>query len=238
MPVSLRGSALLVGLVMCLSALGCSPQIGDKCTTSTDCSLRGDRQCDSTQPDGYCTVFNCEPDTCPEEAQCVAFNETLDPSCTDPRQFPRFMRTFCLRRCESDGDCRGGYVCADMGVVPNAWGASLVDSAPQGAQVCISPSTQAPGGPQSTEVCQPYDGGYPDVGYYGPDVLAAGDGPSGEDGVAEDGDGPLESAEGSADGAEDAGIDGADAADASAEAQESGADGAVDVAAEETAAAD
>ena len=62
-------------LTMALFAtvLGCSPKIGDECATALDCSALGDRLCDTTQPGGYCTIFNCEPDTCPEEAACVAF---------------------------------------------------------------------------------------------------------------------------------------------------------------------
>ncbi|MFW5740185.1 MAG: hypothetical protein ACOC1F_07450, partial [Myxococcota bacterium] len=66
----------LLSLSACLATwmLGCNPKIGDDCTNSTDCSVSGDRLCDTTQPGGYCTVFNCEPDMCPEEAQCVAFD--------------------------------------------------------------------------------------------------------------------------------------------------------------------
>ena len=41
---------------------GCSAEIGDDCSNSTDCSSTGDRLCDTTQPGGYCTLFNCEPD--------------------------------------------------------------------------------------------------------------------------------------------------------------------------------
>ena len=61
--------------------LGCTPNIGNKCSLSTDCSQLGDRLCDTTQPGGYCTVFNCEPDQCPN-AICVAFDPTLDPART------------------------------------------------------------------------------------------------------------------------------------------------------------
>ena len=96
-------------------AVGCRPQIGDECVGSVDCSQQGDRLCDTSQPGGYCTAFNCEPDACPEgEAVCVAFGLELDPACQsqgyDPR-WSRFERTFCMAVCEEDADCRDGYVC-------------------------------------------------------------------------------------------------------------------------------
>src|SRR3954468_14654466 len=58
----------------------CTPSIGDKCVLSTDCSSRGDRQCDTSQPDGYCTIFNCNGDGCPDKAACVLFNSAI-PGC-------------------------------------------------------------------------------------------------------------------------------------------------------------
>jgi hypothetical protein len=179
-----------------LGALACTPSIGDKCTTSTNCSIRGDRLCDTSQPGGYCTVFNCEPGTCPEEAQCVAFNRVLDPVCTDPRQWPRFERTFCMKRCEDNGDCRGGYACIDMASQPNPWGAYVVDFDPSGTAVCIPPFTaSAPSGALS-EVCRPYDGGFPDVGYYEPDVAQADAGDEPDASVADE-PGSADAADGS-----------------------------------------
>ena len=107
----------VVGLLAALAALltaGCRPEIGDECTTSLDCSQLGERLCDTSQPDGYCTIFNCEPDTCPDEALCVGFGLSLDPACAqveDPR-WARFERTFCMYACTDDEDCRPGYLCA------------------------------------------------------------------------------------------------------------------------------
>ncbi|MBK6514564.1 MAG: hypothetical protein IPG04_10705 [Polyangiaceae bacterium] len=109
--------SLLVSAVFLLGAVGCRPEIGDECVTSIDCSSQGDRLCDSSQPDGYCTIFGCEPDACPENSVCVGFGQEIDPACseaaegTDPR-WPRFERTFCMLACETDDDCRDGYVCA------------------------------------------------------------------------------------------------------------------------------
>ncbi len=84
-----------------LLAAGCSPEIGDECSTNVDCSTAGDRVCDTTAPGGYCTIPDCDPDTCPEEAVCVAWGEGLS------------ERTYCVRHCGSDDDCRDGYRCFD-----------------------------------------------------------------------------------------------------------------------------
>src|SRR5882724_11446216 len=107
--------------------VGCSPKIGDKCTVSTDCSATGDRLCDITEPGGYCTVFNCEPDSCPDDAACINFGATLSvsesdpatqtnvvlPGCTASQGNSPYQRSFCMASCASDGDCRGGYRCVE-----------------------------------------------------------------------------------------------------------------------------
>jgi hypothetical protein len=94
-------------------ASGCTPEIGDECNTAIDCSALGERLCDTHQPGGYCTIFNCEPDTCPDEASCVAFNIQLDPACglADDGREGRFGKTFCMFVCEENDDCRAGYEC-------------------------------------------------------------------------------------------------------------------------------
>jgi hypothetical protein len=93
---------------------GCTPKVGDACETNLDCSTLGDRLCDTTQPGGYCTVFNCEAGACPDEAACVAFNMQLDPACQslDDSRSGRFGTTFCMFVCEEASDCRDGYECA------------------------------------------------------------------------------------------------------------------------------
>src|ERR1051325_10082857 len=71
----------LLAALTALSTLGggCKPKIGDDCKISTDCSAAGDRLCDITAPGGYCTMFNCEPGTCPDdESLCVEFGATRD----------------------------------------------------------------------------------------------------------------------------------------------------------------
>ena len=129
-------------LFVALSA-GCRPQIGDECVSSVDCSAQGDRLCDTSQPDGYCTIFSCEPDNCPnDDSVCVGFGLELAPSCdattaADPR-WPRFERTFCMAPCEVDDDCREGYQC----LAPSARAATSIDieSEIRDSKVCFAAS--------------------------------------------------------------------------------------------------
>jgi hypothetical protein len=133
--------------VLSLSLLfaGCTPKIGNKCTLSTDCSQLGDRLCDSTQPGGYCTIFNCEPDNCPSSI-CVAFGWSLDPACGAPDgRWPRFERSFCMSSCGSSADCRTGYDCVDLSNPDNPASrrAQVVDTGAAdagglGFQVCMA----------------------------------------------------------------------------------------------------
>jgi hypothetical protein len=129
---------LILGLALLSLAAGCSRKIGDACTISTDCSVTGDRLCDTTEPGGYCTQFNCEPNSCPDDSVCVLF---ADNTCTAATQSIRFRRTFCMATCESDGDCRAGYRCLDMTREP---GRSVVDLDPRSLTVCIVPQSSAP----------------------------------------------------------------------------------------------
>jgi hypothetical protein len=106
---------------MCAALSACTPTIGDKCVTSNDCSTRGDRLCDTSQTDGYCTQFNCAKNGCPDDAACVLFNPVV-PGCETPNASfndrsggygSRLARSFCVATCSSDSDCRAGYVCGD-----------------------------------------------------------------------------------------------------------------------------
>jgi len=145
---------------------GCAPKIGDHCSVSTDCSVSGDRLCDITQPSGYCTTFNCEPNGCPDEAVCVAFTET---SCSSPAVSTRFQRTFCMAFCEDDGDCRTGYKCIDTSNDP---GRQVVDSAPSSRRICTvaSSSPPMPAADADPPVC-----GTPDASFPAPDAEAGTD---------------------------------------------------------------
>jgi hypothetical protein len=119
---------LRLAFVLALALAACRPEIGDACETSTDCSPTGDRLCDITQKSGYCTVFNCEPGECPEEAVCVEFGGARSPvaGCEDPLGSGPYTRTFCLKKCGENNDCResDGYKCLDP---TRSWGAKWLD---------------------------------------------------------------------------------------------------------------
>jgi len=90
-------SELGVPVVVLLGGLfffGCAAEVGDECSTNTDCGT--ELFCDSSMAGGYCTRSPCETNQCPEEAVCIRFDDNS---------------TYCMKRCDSDGDCRGGYVC-------------------------------------------------------------------------------------------------------------------------------
>ncbi len=130
-----------------LGVCGCTPHIGDSCNISTDCSVRGDRVCDSSQPLGYCTVRNCGGNSCPENAACVLFNAAPAGCPYDDRAPGRTARSFCMASCTVDKDCRESYVCADPKSDP--WRALILDDA-QGKKVCIPASKQTSVSPAST----------------------------------------------------------------------------------------
>ena len=120
-----------------LPLLGCTPSIGDKCVLSTDCSTRGDRLCDTSQPDGYCTQFNCSKNTCPDEAACVLFNAGIQGCGYDDRSGgygSRVARAFCVASCGQDSDCRAGYFCADPRSAP--WNGFVQDDV-QDKRTCL-----------------------------------------------------------------------------------------------------
>jgi hypothetical protein len=122
---------------------GCTPSIGDQCALSTDCSLQGDRACDTAQPNGYCTQFNCSANTCPDQAACIVFGSSV-PGCpyNDYMSPSRTARAFCMAHCQQDSDCRqsDGYVCRDPRSGP--WNAIILDDN-QSERICISPPDYA-----------------------------------------------------------------------------------------------
>jgi hypothetical protein len=126
--------------LLALSAVGCGRSIGDACTTNVDCSQDGNRDCDLSQPGGYCTVIGCDEKSCPSEAVCIRVfpyeYKTSDNVCVQdsecaadqlclpdvPTGFcvPRASeRRFCAKSCSSNDDCRGGYVCHEAGIEGN-----------------------------------------------------------------------------------------------------------------------
>lgn len=149
MPASSPPSKLLLLLALVAAtatAAGCKPKIGDDCQISTDCSASDERLCDITAPGGYCTVFNCEPGTCPEdESLCVQFGAQRSPieACEDLQSPSPYARTFCMATCEDSADCREGYRCEDLSDPDNVWGALLIDS-DRGKRACVVPPEGKP----------------------------------------------------------------------------------------------
>ncbi|MFO7181757.1 MAG: hypothetical protein DIU78_023865 [Pseudomonadota bacterium] len=156
MPRRMRLLPLVASLSLGALGVACRPAIGDECESSVDCSQGGDRLCDLTQPGGYCTIFDCEQGTCPDDSVCVAFGTQLSPlpGCASS-DFSRFTRTFCMAPCESNEDCRSGYVCEDVGVPGNPWSAVVLDT-DRSQRVCIVPySAERLPEDRPTDVCAP-----------------------------------------------------------------------------------
>lgn len=142
--LSSRSVAMLLALTLGAFGAGCTPEIGDGCFSSTDCSQRGDRLCDIAQPGGYCTLFNCRPNLCPDDASCVLFDPQV-PGCgfedRNGAGGSRVARSACMKACETDADCRGGYVCADPRQPP--WNALILDEN-QNKRSCLVPASGGP----------------------------------------------------------------------------------------------
>lgn len=116
-----------VVLLALLFAFGCGKEIGDACVVSSDCSPNGDRQCDISQHEGYCTIQGCDFSTCPDEAACIRFftgvfqnkdcattaDCSLDELCSlTLKCVPRSSEIrFCMKTCDTTDDCRDGYEC-------------------------------------------------------------------------------------------------------------------------------
>ena len=140
MPSLGRVFALLtwgLALLAASLAVGCKPQVGDSCKLSTDCSVTGDRLCDTSQPDGYCTIFNCDTDTCPGESVCAEFHPGNNP----PHSSTRHSRRFCVASCQSASDCRSGYVCVAVAVLPQKPNPDrdvvIIDNDPSRNHICL-----------------------------------------------------------------------------------------------------
>jgi hypothetical protein len=124
--------ALLTLAVFVFLAPACGHDIGDACTTNVDCDQYGNRDCDQSQPGGYCTIAGCDEKSCPSEAVCIRIfpfespgavcSEAVPCASSDlclPDGFcvPRASeRRFCEKKCGSNSDCRGGYVCREAGI--------------------------------------------------------------------------------------------------------------------------
>jgi hypothetical protein len=77
-----------------LALTGCGAIVGDSCEVDTDCGTG--LSCDTTLPDGYCTLGDCARFGCSDEGVCVRFDA---------------YTSFCMAPCTSAGDCRDDYEC-------------------------------------------------------------------------------------------------------------------------------
>jgi hypothetical protein len=135
----------IAAVCMALTLPACASSIGSSCVQSTDCSPRGDRACDTSQPGGYCTEFGCGDKTCPDNGVCVTFAAAL-PGCSynDYEAPARTQHTLCLAHCQQDSDCRTseGYVCGDPKAAP--WLGTIVDDN-QNREACLVAASVASG---------------------------------------------------------------------------------------------
>ncbi len=148
-----RPLASALAIVGLLALGGCQPSIGDRCVLSTDCSQRGDRLCDTSQPGGYCTIFNCVGNGCPTEASCVIFGGKLPGCAYSDRGVARTARSFCVATCTEDLDCRVGYRCRDPHEQDKPWSAIVLDDL-QTRRICL-PETDAGAAAAATESSSP-----------------------------------------------------------------------------------
>lgn len=142
--LSVTVSTGLAGVVLAAAMFlaGCTPNVGDHCNLNTDCSLQGTLVCDNSQNNGYCTRFNCAPDTCPGNSACVLLYAAV-PGCpyNGYASPSRTQRTLCLKVCGQNSDCRTGegYECRP----PSALDALIIDDN-QNQNVCVvSPTVDA-----------------------------------------------------------------------------------------------
>ncbi|HEY5452210.1 MAG TPA: hypothetical protein VIQ54_25820 [Polyangia bacterium] len=132
-PIRFAVPVALMLIVGATAGAGCKREIGDECTTATDCNPNGSRSCDSSQPGGYCTIQGCDETSCPEEAACIRYfpakylTESCDPG--DATHAPTGCEPneiclnaglcapmseelrYCAKTCDNNDDCRGGYEC-------------------------------------------------------------------------------------------------------------------------------
>lgn len=128
--------ALSLAVLAALGGTGCTPNVGDSCQLSTDCGSTGNLVCDTSEFDGYCTMVDCVEGSCLQNnAVCVLFDPSV-PGCSynDRQAGSRISQSFCMKTCESNSDCRDGYVCAAPSAAP--WFGDNLDNA-QYKLVCL-----------------------------------------------------------------------------------------------------
>ncbi len=96
-----------------LACIGCGSKIGDSCQTNIDCSPFGDRFCDVSSVNGYCTIESCDLDQnpCPSEGVCIRFFTPIaDEPCTydlaNARSDCQRIDERCVCDISVDGQCQ------------------------------------------------------------------------------------------------------------------------------------
>jgi len=74
----------------------CGSLAGDACEMDTDCGAS--LVCDTTFPEGYCTLGQCATLGCSDKGICVHF---------DP------YTSYCMAPCAASDECRDGYECVE-----------------------------------------------------------------------------------------------------------------------------
>ena len=105
----------------------CGKEIGDPCSTNVDCLQDGTRDCDLSQPGGYCTVNGCDEKFCPSEAVCIRIfpYEVSRPTCQHASDAPfcpagtGVCRSDDTCGCTQDSQCTSDGLCVpDVPTVP------------------------------------------------------------------------------------------------------------------------
>jgi hypothetical protein len=122
-----------------LVLVACKNEIGDDCQADVDCSANMDRNCDRSQPGGYCLEIGCAPDDCPKEAVCVEYT-TPCPNGMDLEACqliePNRGRNYCLKHCKKSGDCREKYTCTE----PDDLYGTITDLNTSSKKICVPKS--------------------------------------------------------------------------------------------------
>jgi len=108
-------------VLLALLAPACGKKIGDSCSTNVDCAQDGTRDCDLSQPGGYCTVNGCDEKSCPSEAVCIRIfpYEVSRPACqldaTQGSNCPvgagKCLQPDGVCGCTTDSDCTSDSLC-------------------------------------------------------------------------------------------------------------------------------
>jgi len=108
-------------VLLALLAPACGKEIGDPCTTNVDCQQDGTRDCDQSQPGGYCTVNGCDELSCPSEAVCIRVFPTQksacqqDSDCRSAGMYPADVSGLCradgICGCDADSGCTSDGLC-------------------------------------------------------------------------------------------------------------------------------